>query len=190
MARRFAIPCALIAAALFTLWAGIARAADPERRIALVIGNSAYKSAPLRNPAKDAQSMSAVLRGLGFEVTLVKDASLRQMQQAILAFGQKLQQGGVGLFYYAGHGLQSRGQNYLIPVDAEIDSEAAVRVAAVPVDLVTDQMGDAANRINLIILDACRNNPFERSLRGGSRGLAAVDAARGTLIAYAPHPTR
>ncbi len=95
---------------------------------------------------------------------------------------------GVGFFYYAGHGLQVRGRNYLVPVDAEIDSEATTRVAAVDVDLLLEQMAEAKNRVNVVVLDACRNNPFERRLRGASRGLAAVDAARGTLIAYATAP--
>ena len=85
-------------------------------------------------------------------------------------------------------GLQVRGRNYLVPVDAEIDSEASTRVAAVDMDLLLEQMAEAKNRVNVVILDACRNNPFERRLRGASRGLAAVDAARGTLIAYATAP--
>ena len=159
-----------------------------EQRSALVIGNAAYTNAPLKNPVNDAKAMAATLQRLGYEAVLVTDASLRQMQQAILDFGETLKGGGAGLFFYAGHGLQVKGQNYLVPVDAEITSEAAVRVEALPVDLVAEQMGDAANRVNIIILDACRNNPFERRLRGGSRGLAAMDAARGTLVAYATAP--
>ncbi len=162
--------------------------ANAEQRFALVIGNAAYRDAPLRNPGNDATAMAATLKRLDFEVVLLTDASLRQMQQTILAFGEKLKTGGVGLFYYAGHGVQLKGQNYLVPVDADISSEATVRIAALPVDLVTEQMGDAANRVNIVILDACRNNPFERRLRGGGRGLAAMDAARGTLIAYATAP--
>jgi hypothetical protein len=103
-------------------------------------------------------------------------------------FGRRLTDGGVGFFYYAGHGLQVRGRNFLVPVDADIDSEATTRIAAVDVDLLLEQMAEAKNRVNVVILDACRNNPFERRRRGASRGLAAVDAARGTLVAYATAP--
>lgn len=159
-----------------------------DKRIALVIGNGDYKESPLRNPVNDAKAMATTLKRLGFEVTLVTNATLPRMQQAILSFGEALRGDGAGLFYYAGHGLQVKGQNYLVPVDADIASEAAVRVTSVPVDLVTEQMGDAGNALNVVILDACRNNPFERRLRGGLRGLAAMDAARGTLIAYATAP--
>jgi hypothetical protein len=110
------------------------------------------------------------------------------MEAAIIEFGRRLSEGGVGAFYYAGHGLQVRGRNYLVPVDAEIEDEASTRVAAVDVELLLEQMAEAKNRVNVVILDACRNNPFERRMRGGSRGLAAVDAARGTLVAYATAP--
>jgi Caspase domain len=159
-----------------------------EPKLALVIGNSTYREAPLRNPANDARAMAQTLRELGFTVLAHENAAKRTMESAILEFGRRLVDGGVGVFYYAGHGLQVRGRNYLVPVDAEIDSEAATRVAAVDVDLLLEQMAEAKNRVNLVILDACRNNPFERRLRGASRGLAAVDAARGTLIAYATAP--
>ena len=110
------------------------------------------------------------------------------METAVVEFGRRLAEGGVGFFYYAGHGLQVRGRKYLVPVDAEIESEATTRIAAVDVDLLLEQMAEAKNRVNIVILDACRNNPFERKLRGASRGLAAVDAARGTLVAYATAP--
>jgi uncharacterized caspase-like protein len=162
--------------------------ASGEHRLALVIGNGAYKTTPLNNPVNDAKAMAATLETLGFEVMMMTDASLRQMQQAIIAFGQKIQNGGVGVFYYAGHGLQVKGRNYLVPIDANITSEPAVRVEAIEVDLVTEQMGDAHNRVNIIILDACRDNPFQEKLRGGSRGLAPIDASSGTLIAYATAP--
>ncbi|WP_109116566.1 caspase family protein [Azospirillum sp. TSO22-1] len=182
----------IIAIALVAVWCGPpirpALSADAEQRLALVIGNAAYKETPLKNPVNDAKAIAATLHRLGFKVALVTDASLRQMQKAILDFGADLKGGGVGLFYYAGHGVQVRGQNYLVPVDATVASEAAVRFEAVAVESVTEQMGEADNRVNLIILDACRNNPFERRFRGGARGLAAMDAARGTLVAYATAP--
>jgi hypothetical protein len=159
-----------------------------EPRIALVIGNSAYPEVPLRNPVNDVRAMAKILRELGFTVLAHENATKRTMERAVLEFGQRLAGGGVGFFYYAGHGLQVRGRNYLVPVDADIDSEATTRIAAVDVELLLEQMADAKNRVNVVILDACRNNPFERRLRGASRGLAAVDAAQGTLIAYATAP--
>jgi Caspase domain len=165
-----------------------AQAAREEPRIALLIGNSAYPEAPLRNPVNDVRAMAQTLRELGFTVLAHENATKRTMEMAIIEFGRRLADGGVGTFYYAGHGLQVRGHNYLVPVDAEIDSEASTRVAAVDVDLVLEQMAEAKNRVNIVILDACRNNPFERRMRGASRGLAPVDAARGTLVAYATAP--
>ena len=159
-----------------------------EPKIALIIGNSAYRDAPLRNPVNDMRAIAQSLRGLGFTVLAHENTGKRAMELAILEFGRRLAEGGVGLFYYAGHGVQVRGRNYMVPVDAEIDTEAMTRVAAVDLDLVLEQMSEARNRVNVVILDACRNNPFERRVRGTSQGLAAVDAARGTLIAYATAP--
>ncbi|HWP74690.1 MAG TPA: caspase family protein, partial [Methylomirabilota bacterium] len=159
-----------------------------EPRLALLIGNSAYRESPLRNPVNDVRAMAQRLRELGFTVLVHENATKRTMEAAIIEFGRRLAEGGVGAFYYAGHGLQVRGRNYLVPVDAEIEDEASTRVAAVDVELLLEQMAEAKNRVNMVILDACRNNPFERRMRGGSRGLAAVDAARGTLVAYATAP--
>ncbi len=159
-----------------------------EPRLALVIGNSAYRESPLRNPVNDVRAMAQKFKELGFTVLAHENATKRTMEAAIIEFGRRLAEGGVGAFYYAGHGLQVRGRNYLVPVDAEIEDEASTRVAAVDVELLLEQMAEAKNRVNIVILDACRNNPFERRMRGGSRGLAAVDAARGTLVAYATAP--
>ena len=171
-------------------WVGLvsAQGTQEEPRHALIIGNGAYREAPLRNPTNDAGAMARTLRELGFTVLAHENATKRTMETAIIEFGRRLANGGVGFFYYAGHGLQVRGHNYLVPVDAEIASEAATRIAAVDVDLLLEQMAEAKNRVNVVILDACRNNPFERRLRGASRGLTAIDAARGTLIAYATAP--
>lgn len=145
------------------------------RRVALVIGNGAYTNAPsLRNPPNDARDMAAMLKELGFDVISGINIGQREMKSLIRDFGQKLKAGGVGLFYYAGHGLQSRARNYLIPVEADIQSEAEIE--------------DAENDLNIVILDACRNNPFSRSFRSVSNGLAQVDAPTGTLIAYATAP--
>jgi hypothetical protein len=165
--------------------------ASTARRIALVIGNGAYTSAPpLKNPPNDARDMSATLRTLGFDVTNGINVNQREMKRLIREFGQKLRAGGSGLFYYAGHGVQSKGHNYLVPVDADIQSEAEVEDSGVDVSLVLNYMDDAQNGLNIVILDACRNNPFSRSFRSASSGLAQVDAPTGTLIAYATAPGR
>ena len=161
------------------------------KRLALVIGNGAYTSAPaLRNPPNDAREMGATLRTLGFDVTSGINTNQRDMKRLIREFGQKLKAGGSGLFYYAGHGVQSKGRNYLVPVDADIQSEAEVEDSAVDVNLVLGYMDEAQNGLNIVILDACRNNPFARSFRSASGGLAQVDAPTGTLIAYATAPGR
>ncbi len=165
-----------------------AQAPREEPRLALLIGNSAYRESPLRNPVNDVRAMAQKFKDLGFTVLAHENATKRTMEAAIIDFGRRLAEGGVGAFYYAGHGLQVRGRNYLVPVDAEIEDEASTRVAAVDVELLLEQMAEAKNRVNIVILDACRNNPFERRMRGASRGLAAVDAARGTLVAYATAP--
>ena len=161
------------------------------KRIALVIGNGAYtKAPPLKNPPNDARDMAATLRTLGFDVTSGINTNQRDMKRLIREFGQKLKAGGSGLFYYAGHGVQSKGRNYLIPVDADIQSEAEVEDSGVDASLVLNFMDDAQNGLNIVILDACRNNPFARSFRSASSGLAQVDAPTGTLIAYATAPGR
>jgi len=162
--------------------------ARAERRTALVIGNSAYAGAPLKNPANDARDMAAALRRLGFETTLLTDASMQQMEQAVRDFGLKLRQGGMGLFYYAGHGLQVQGNNYLVPVNAVIQSESDVKYGCLDAGLVLGKMEDAGNGLNIVILDACRNNPFARSFRSAEQGLAKMDAPTGSLIAYATAP--
>jgi uncharacterized caspase-like protein len=160
-----------------------------ERRLALVIGNGAYGSAPLRNPANDARSVAQALSGLGFEVVHQENLGLRAMARSIRDFGNKLKQnGGIGLFYYAGHGMQVKGRNYLIPVDADIQSEDEIAFNAVDANLVLEKMDAANNGLNVVILDACRNNPFARSFRSAAQGLAQMDAPSGTLIAFATAP--
>ena len=177
-------------AALLLALAGqlLATPAHAAGRVALVIGNASYKEAPLRNPVNDARAVAATLENLGFEVIRVENASKAAMERAIIEFTGRLDEDTSGLFYYAGHGVQVRGRNYLVPVNATIRSEREARIEAVGVNLVLDELEYAGNRVNIVILDACRNNPFERRLRGASRGLAAIDAARGTLIAYATSP--
>ena len=159
------------------------------KRIALVIGNGSYANAPpLKNPTNDANDMADALAKLGFNVARGIDLNQRQMKAMIRDFGQKLKGGGQGLFYFAGHGVQLRGRNYLIPVDASIQSEADVEDQGVDANLIMGLMDEAGNALNVVILDACRNNPFSRSFRSVSNGLAQMDAPSGTLIAYATAP--
>jgi len=165
--------------------------ATPAKRIALVIGNGAYtKAPPLKNPPNDGRDMAATLKTLGFDVTSGINVNQRDIKRLIREFGQKLKNGGSGLFYYAGHGVQSKGRNYLIPIDADIQSEAEVEDSGVDASLILNYMDDAQNGLNIVILDACRNNPFSRSFRSASDGLAQVEAPTGTLIAYATAPGR
>jgi formylglycine-generating enzyme required for sulfatase activity len=166
----------------------VAPAAGQEKKTALVIGNSTYLVSPLKNPANDAKAMAKALRELGFVVDERTDRGLIEMKQAIEAFGKSIRSGGVGLFYYAGHGMQVDGQNYLIPVDANIEGEAEVDFKAVNAGLVLAKMELARNSMNIVILDACRNNPFSRSFRSVNQGLASMNAPSGTLIAYATAP--
>jgi len=163
-------------------------APNAERRLALVIGNSAYKTSPLRNPVNDARAMAGALTETGFAVTLVEDGTQAGMRRAIRNFGDELARGGVGLFYYAGHGMQVRGRNFLIPVNADIQREDEVEDQAVDANLMLSKMDTAKNALNIMILDACRNNPFHRSFRSAAQGLAQMDAPSGTLIAFATAP--
>lgn len=159
-----------------------------EQRVALVIGNGNYTSSPLKNPVNDAKDIEAKLKALGFDVTCLLDANQADMRRAIRAFGSHLKKGGVGLFYYAGHGMQVKGVNYLIPVGADIRHEDEVQDFAVDAAMVLRKMQSAENRLNIVLLDACRNNPFARSFRSGSRGLAQMDAPSGSMISYATAP--
>ena len=159
-----------------------------EQRIALVIGNSSYKDSPLKNPVNDATDMANKLESLGFKVKRLLNANQLDMKRAIRQFGIDLKKGGVGLFYYAGHGMQVKGNNYLIPVGVDIMAEDEVEDQAVDASLVLRKMQSAENRLNIVLLDACRNNPFARSFRSVERGLAQMDAPSGTMIAYATAP--
>ena len=160
-------------------------------RVALVIENSDYRVAPLSNPGNDARDMAAKLTALGFDVTLKLNAERQEMSQAGREFGKRLQRDDVGLFYYAGHAIQVAGANYLIPVNANIELEDEVRFEAIDASSILAKMDSAGNRINFVILDACRNNPFARSFRSTQRGLRAYDDAPvGSLIAFSTGPNR
>lgn len=161
-----------------------------ERRLALVIGNGLYQKGVLANPENDARAIETALKGLGFEVRKYENLNQKELAKAIDDFGNLLKNYDVGLFFYAGHGLQSKGFNYLMPVDAELATESDIEYNCVRADRVLGKMEDANTRVNIIILDACRDNPFEqiwtRTARG--RGLATMSAPAGSLIAYATSP--
>ncbi|MEZ0368042.1 MAG: caspase domain-containing protein, partial [Candidatus Sericytochromatia bacterium] len=158
------------------------------KRYALVIGNGNYAGSPLPNPVNDATAMGRSLKALDFDVTLATNiASDRDFRDVLDAFQAKLEAGSVALFFYAGHGVQVKGQNYLIPIEARIRKEADVANESLNVEDVIGALQERQTRMNILILDACRNNPYESKFRGGNgRGLAIVsDPIQGTLIAYA-----
>jgi Flp pilus assembly protein TadD len=167
---------------------GVLAMTTSERRTALVIGNAAYRVDPLRNAVHDATDMAATLRQLGFQVTELRDADHQRIEDGVEQFTRQLGRGGVGLFYFSGHGVQVNGLNYLIPVDARISHESDIKYQSVQVDWVLDRMREAGNELNVIILDACRNNPYARSWRSARPGLAVMHAASGALIGYATSP--
>jgi uncharacterized caspase-like protein len=179
----------LITILLFILSISTVCAAATERRTALVIGNSSYNTGSLRNPVNDADDMASTLNRLGFDVILKKNAAQQDMEDAIRDLGDRLKKGGVGLFFYAGHGVQIAGKNFLLPIGARIDRETDVKYRAVDADMILDEMGNAGNNINIVMLDACRDNPFGKTFRTASRGLAIISSApRGTLISYSTNP--
>jgi uncharacterized caspase-like protein len=184
---RLAGACLVLLLAVPAL-AAPAPSAQAERRVALVIGNAAYPTAPLRNPLNDARDMAAALKSLGFDVILRENANLAQMEGAVSEFWGKLKKGGAGLFYFAGHGLQVQGRNYLVPVDARLSAEQDVKYRCMDAGLVLGRMENAGNPLNIVILDACRNNPYSRSFRSAQEGLAKMDAPKGSLVAYATAP--
>jgi len=159
-----------------------------QKRLAVVIGNGDYEKSKLKNPVNDARSMARLLRRLDFEVDLVENGSRRDMVSEMNDFGHKLSQVDVGLFYYAGHGIQVKGRNYLIPTDAVLETEGDVEFEAIDLGRVLSKMEDSHCPLNIVILDACRDNPFARSFRSTSKGLALVDAPRGTLLAFSTAP--
>ncbi len=177
----------LFTLSLFVASIGIAHAV--EKRVALVIGNGAYKSSPLKNPVNDATDIAGVLDDLGFQVILQTDANRRTMHKAMQQFREKLRgTQSMGLFYYAGHGAQYNGRNYLLPIGHNITSASDLPIDALDAQGVLAQMQEAGNPVNVVILDACRDQPFPGSTRSGTRGLARIDAITGSLVAYATKP--
>lgn len=163
-------------------------AVSAESRLALVIGNSNYETGPLRNPANDAKAMAKTLRELGFEVIEKVNLTEKEMKQAIDDFGDRIENAAVRLFYYSGHGLQVDGHNFLVPIGARIKSERDVEYDAINVGKVLARMESRERRMNIVILDACRDNPYRRGFRSDSKGLAPLDAPTGTVVAYATGP--
>ena len=186
------------ALAIVGLWAlaFACGAALAGKRVALVIGNGAYTNAPaLANPKNDAEDMAAALKALGFEVIAGSDLGKSAMDRKILEFEKALTGADAGVFHYSGHGLQVAGVNYLVPVDASLESAAALRIEAVRLDFVQETM-EQQTKTNILFLDACRNNPLSRNLARAlgtrsaeiGRGLAAVESGAGTLISFSTQP--
>jgi uncharacterized caspase-like protein len=185
---------------IFSLWglcmawpaqAQVQAEPEPVRRVALVVGNNDYQNAPLTNPVNDARAMATALQSAGFDVILRTDTTQPELLSALRDFGNRLREGGpgtAGLFYFAGHGMQIKGRNFLIPVGANIEHEDEVSYQSLDAQAVMDKMESAGNGTNIVILDACRNNPFVRSFRSASQGLAQMDAPVGTLVAFSTAP--
>jgi uncharacterized caspase-like protein len=166
-----------------------ARAASlTEDRVALVIGNAAYRRLPLDNPVNDARLIASRLTQAGFKVALKENLDRAGMLTALREFGARLNENTIALLYYAGHGLQLRDHNFLIPTDADILTEAEIPIQGMDLSFFLDQMSKAKSRVNIVILDACRDNPFAGDRQSSVQGLAQMDAPVGTLLAFATAP--
>jgi uncharacterized caspase-like protein len=203
-ARRRVCTLALLAVAAGACWsaptAAPSGAADDDRQVALVIGNSAYRVGVLKNPVNDARAVAASLRGLGFEVALRENTSLRDMIEAVRQFSLTSRTARVRVVFYAGHGVQVKGRNYLLPVDTEIRAEDEVPAKSADLNELLERLGAMQQGINIVILDACRNNPFSGAVivgpdgrrlkfRGATpAGLAPVDAPLGSMVAFSTAP--
>jgi Caspase domain len=165
-----------------------------EKRLALIIGNADYKNSnPLQNPLNDAKAIAKSLKEVGFTVLLYLDADLKTMKVAMDEFGDKLKNFNIALFYYAGHGMQVKGNNYLIPIDASLKVEQDAYYDCIDAGQILGKMESAGTSTNIIILDACRDNPFarswsSRSAGSGGKGMAFMDAPSGSIVAYATSP--
>ena len=161
----------------------------PEKRLALVIGNNAYKQSKLTASINDARGMAKALKELNFEVVTLEDVGRLEMLNAVRKFSNELSKSdSVGLFYFAGHGVQSNGKNFLLPIDAEIRREDDIGVQSVDIQYLLDKLSELRNGMNIVILDACRNNPFAPAGSKRTSGLAAVDGPPGTIVAFAAAP--
>jgi uncharacterized caspase-like protein len=194
IARRALLAAGLLAAA------GARATQGSERRIALVIGNGAYRVGPLKNPAADAQAVGAQLRMLGFGVMQRENLGLRELIESFRQFSMAARDAAVRLVFYAGHGVQVKGRNYLLPVDTEIRAEDEMPAKSADLNELLERLGTVRHGINIVILDACRNNPFSGAevlgpdgrrlkFRGfAAPGLAAVEAPLGSMVAFSTAP--
>lgn len=175
---------------LLAVFSSVLLNAQHRKGLALVIGNSAYSEGELKNPVNDANDVSSKFRNLGFDVILKTDTQLREMASCVNDFALKASEYDVAVFYYAGHGVQYEGENYLIPVDANLQSEADIRFYCENVNRVLAKLDESKCRLKILMLDACRNNPFERGWKRSSSasGLSSMDAPHGTIISYATAP--
>jgi uncharacterized caspase-like protein len=179
---------ALAAGILLAVFALVAPLAQADGRVALLIGNNAYPSSPLRNAVNDSRDLGAVLRELGFKTIVKENTSRAQMIAALQEFGKALEGAEAALFFYAGHAMQFKDRNYLVPIDAVMGSEDDVTFFSVDVTQIFDRMERARTKFNFVILDACRDNPFKDTFRVSASGLAQMSGPSGTLIAYATAP--
>lgn len=182
------------------LFGSVVHASKPDgKRIALVIGNGAYAKAPLKNPSADAQAVAQQLRTLGFEVMLAEDKTSRALTDTVLDFAQKAESKDVRLVYYAGHGAQIKGRNYLVPIDLMFDNEDEIARKSLDLNELIERLSRQPQAMNVLVIDACRNNPASNvtldsdgrrlKTRGNEgRGLARIDVPAGTLIAYSTAP--
>ena len=182
LSSRHAARCAAV---LFCALAALAQASD---RVALLIGNNNYAGSPLRNAVNDAKDLADALKELGFKVIVRENTGRAEMIKAIQEFGAALEGANTALFFYAGHAMQFKDRNYLVPIDAAMGSEEDVTFFSVEIGQVFDRMDRARTRFNFIVLDACRDNPFAASFKVSSTGLAQMGSPSGTLIAYATSP--
>src|SRR5258706_667618 len=173
-------------AALFIVFAATAVAAAD--RVALLIGNNNYAGAPLRNAVNDAKDLGDALKEVGFKVIVRETATGKDMIDAIREFGTALEGANTAFFFYAGHAMQFKDRNYLIPIDIAMGSEEDVTFFALDISQVFDRMDKARTHFNFIVLDACRDNPFGSSFKVSNAGLAQMTTPSGTLIAYATSP--
>jgi len=158
-------------------------------KIALIIGNAAYPESQLDNPVNDAEAIGEKLKRLGFETILRTDATNKVMEEALADFASNLATRDVALFFFAGHGMQIDGRNYLTAINTNFGREIDAKYSSIPLDKVIEPMENGSNKTDIIILDACRTNPYERRWRGvDSRGLAPVYAPKGMIIGYATSP--
>ena len=198
--RRFVTALGWAAAAPLLAAASRGARAAAGSRVALVIGNAGYKVGALKNPINDARAIAGSLRNMGFEVTQREDTSLRDMIESLRQFSVQGQNAEVRVVYYAGHGLQVKGRNYLLPVDTEIRAEDDVPGKSADLNEFLNRLSSIKNGINVVILDACRNNPFSGveivgpdgrrlKFRGATpSGLARVEAPLGTMVAFSTAP--